>query len=101
MFRNPSIFIALIFSITYGELKDKYEPKNNVLKRIKEEQISIESIQTLKEKNNIQIQLQESFDIITSSNNVNINSRNSRSLSEGFEWQVFPPYKWYFSLITG
>ena len=96
MFRNPSIFIALIFSITYGELKDKYEPKNNVLKRIKEEQISIESIQTAKEKNNIQIQLQESFDIITSSNNVNINSRNSRSLSESFEWQVFPPYKWYF-----
>ena len=30
------------------------------------------------------------------SNNVNINSRNSRSLSESFEWQVFPPYKWYF-----
>ena len=27
---------------------------------------------------------------------VSTNARNSRSLSESFEWQVFPPYKWYF-----
>ena len=66
MFRNPSIFMALIFSFIYGQLKVKYEPKSNVLKRTSEEQISIESIQTAKEKNNIQIQAQESFDITIS-----------------------------------
>ena len=96
MFRNPSIFIALIFSFIYGQLNDKYESESNVLERTNEKQIPIESIQTAKEKNNIQIQVQESFDITTSSNNVNVNSRNGRSLSESFEWQVFPPYKWYF-----
>ena len=74
MSRNPSIFIVLIFSFIYGQLKYKYEPKNNVLKRTKEEQVSIESIQTSKEKNNIQIQEQESFDILNSSSNVNRHS---------------------------
>ena len=57
MFRNPSIFIALIFSFIYGQLKDKYKPESNVLERTNEKQIPIESIQTAKEKNNIQIQL--------------------------------------------
>jgi len=52
--------------------------------------------QTYNGQNTDQAQNQESLDIPASENNVNINTRNSRSFSESFEWQVFPPYKWYF-----
>ena len=51
---------------------------------------------SMKKKIITRFNYQKSFDILGSSNNVNINARNSRSLSESFEWQVFPPYKWYF-----
>ena len=96
MFRILSIFLVLIFSFMHGQLKDKYENKNSALKHSKKEQISTENVQINKEKNSNKVQYQGTSDTLRSVNNLNTNFRNSRSLSESFEWQVFPPYKWYF-----
>ena len=96
MFRNSFIFLVIIFSFMHGQLKDKYEYKSSALNHIKKEQISTENVQIDNEKNSNEVKGQVSYDISGSINDVNINSRNSRSLSESFEWQVFPPYKWYF-----
>ena len=96
MFRNSFIFLVIIFSFMHGQLKDKYEYKSSALNHIKKEQISTENVQIDNEKNSNEVKGQVLYDISGSINDVNINSRNSRSLSESFEWQVFPPYKWYF-----
>ena len=96
MFRISSIFLILIFSFIHGRFEDKHETKNNASKQSYKEQISIENVQIDEKENSNKVQNQKSFDILGSENNVSTNARNSRSLSESFEWQVFPPYKWYF-----
>ena len=96
MFRISSIFLILIFSFIHGRFEDKHETKNNASKQSYKEQISIENVQIDEKENSDKVQDQKSFDILGSENNVSTNARNSRSLSESFEWQVFPPYKWYF-----
>ena len=58
--------------------------------------IFYENVQIDEKENSNKVQDQKLFDILDSENNVSTNARNSRSLSESFEWQVFPPYKWYF-----
>ncbi len=85
-----------MFSFMHGQLIDKYKNKSSSLKQSKKEQISTENVQINKKKNSNKVQYQGSSDILGFLNDLNTNSRNSRSLSESFEWQVFPPYKWYF-----
>ena len=77
IYRILSIFSVFIFSFILSQAK-------------------IINSQTYNYQNSDLGHVQESIDISDFVNDVDSNTRNSRSLSESFEWQVFPPYKWYF-----
>ena len=96
MFRISFIFLIIIFSFIHGQFENKHENKNNALKQSYKENILTENVQTDEKENTNKVQDQRLFDVLDFENNVSTNARNSRSLSESFEWQVFPPYKWYF-----
>ena len=96
MFRISFIFSIFIYSFIFCEVDDKKNFKKRKIRHANEIQNFGKSDQISKSQYNINAQIQQSFVIREPVNVIHRNIRNTRSLSESFEWPIFPPYKWYF-----